>query len=521
MCGLEQHFYRQLQWLALIGIIVLMMYAYRALFARPFVADDYQWLLNVYHLDLHNLIRESFQVSEQDHFYRPIMWLVLWGQVQWFGLDPTGYHLVSVLLHLVNAALLGSLVWRLGCHWSGALLATGFAALHPALFEAVVWVSAQSELIAACLLLLMLHMGMSHIHVMSHLPTPASLNQDEITHQPTGMSNLSVHSTNLFAYPVKYGAAAALPFICGATLTLGLALLTKETAIIGLPLLLLLGGAFFSQQHTSPWEWVRSVRHFALYILPIIVVGVYVVLQVAVVQRNYLVQEGGYSLGWQIILNPARSLALVVTPLPGTEHADALWLIPVGGLVGMALLVMLIRGPWALRYAILALLITLTPTAPFTSPPDSRYLYLPVFAAGLLLATYSSFVQSSNKRTHNSRLLSGTVQRWLLPVVIIIVALWSAGEVAAREGRFAAASGPGGSLWHLTSSVCTADRPARVVVVDPPLATVHADAIVRLACGPGVKPKIVTRDQAADEVGNRTVVLHFPQGSAEIDLRTY
>lgn len=506
----------------LIGIIALVIYAYRSLFARPFVADDYQWLLNIYQLDIPDLIRASFQINEQDHFYRPVMWLIWWGQIQWFGLEPEGYHLMSVLLHLANAILLGGLAWRLGCRWLASIIAVGFVALHPALFEAVVWVSAQSELIATCLLLLMLHMWVSHHHLTTRQPTHITLNREERAPQGTVTGNTSTHNTGVLSLPFNYGSVADLLFLGGTTLALGLALLTKETAIVGLPLLLLLGAALsFQQQNTSLWQLVRSISYLMLYILPIIVVTIYLVLQVTVVQRNYLVQEGGYGLGWHILFNPVRSLALVIAPLPGTEHADAFWLIPLGALVAVGLLVLLFRGSWVVRYAVLALLITLLPTAPFTSPPDSRYLYLAICVAGLLLAIYIASVQSSQKQTYNHDVRASITQRLVIPMVIIVIALWSTGEVAAREGRFAEASGPGGSLWNVTASLCAENRPARVVVVDPPLTTVHADAIVRLACGPGVRPKIVTRDQAADEVGNRTVVIHFPQGSAEIELRTY
>ncbi|MEM8532993.1 MAG: hypothetical protein AAGF95_19250 [Chloroflexota bacterium] len=522
MYSLKYFFFRQVRWITLVSIIALVIYAYRGLFARPFAADDYQWLLNIYQLNVPDLIRASFQIDEQDHFYRPIMWFVWWWQIQWFGLEPAGYHFVSVVLHLTNALLLGGLTWRLGCRWSASIIAIGFVALHPALFEAVVWVSAQSELIATCLLLLMLHLWVSYNQVIPHQQTPVTLSRDETAPQQTITSDTSTHNTRLLSPAFHNGSVAAFLFIGGTTLALGLALFTKETAIIGLPLLLLLGGGlFFQRQDTSPWQLVRSFRHLSLYVLPAIVVILYLVLQLTVIQRNYLVQEGGYGLGWHVIFNPVRSLALIIAPLPGTEHGDAFWLISFGGLVSVGLLVLLFLGPWVVRYAILALLITLLPTAPFTSAPDSRYLYLPVCAAGLLLTMYFSFIQSSQKQTHSQDIRASITQRLVIPMVIIVLALWSTGEVATRESRFASASGPGGSLWDASLSLCAENRPARVVVVDPPLATVHADAIVRLACGPGVKPKIVTRDQAADEVGNRTVVIHFPQGSAEIELRTY
>ena len=122
------------------------------------------------------------------------------------------------------------------------------------------------------------------------------------------------------------------------------------------------------------------------YILPTLVTLGYVALQVVVERRNYLLAQGGYGLGAQVVLNPLRSLALIVAPLPGTEHADASWLVPLGAVALLGLLALFVRGSGGVRRLVLALLLTLLPTAPFASPPDSRYLYLPVLAAALLLA---------------------------------------------------------------------------------------------------------------------------------------
>jgi hypothetical protein len=99
----------------------------------------------------------------------------------------------------------------------------------------------------------------------------------------------------------------------------------------------------------------------------------------------------------------------------------------------------------------------------------------------------------------------------------LLLAWWASGELHAREWRFAAASGPGGSLWRVTSAVCAESRPDRMVIVEPPLAPPHAEAIVGLACGGDTRARIVGRDQIDGAIKGRSVVIAFPNGSAQIE----
>lgn len=510
--------------LAALAIAAIALNAYRDLLGRPFAADDYQWLLAVRGLGAGQVVQRAFDAGAQSHFYRPLVWLLVWAQWRMFDLDPVGYHVVSLALHLLNAALVGLLAYRLqiaDCRSQAApgarqstvynrqstipIVAMAIVALHPAPFEAVTWISAQSELLAATLLLAAQHLW---------LPKRADKEirrQEDQAHTP--MVSVS-------------------PGLLVSTLAYGLALLAKESAVIGLPLLLLAG-----RSNVQPLKR-STVQRLAPYLLPTLITLAYVALQISVERRNYLLRQGGYGLGPQLVLNPLRSLALVVAPLPGSEHADAAWLVPMGAIVALILLawlalnvrsVIVVRQPQSTIYylrsaLILALGLTLLPTAPFASPPDSRYLYLPVIAAALLAACTMYDLQATigsrplivhrrAKIAHWS-LVAG---RWLL---VICLAWWSAGELRAREGRFAAGAGPGGSLWRLATSVCAEGQPERMVVVEPPLAAPHAEAIVALSCGPAVKTLVVARDQAARAVKGRAVVVEFPNGSAQVTRRT-
>ena len=71
--------------------------------------------------------------------YYPIEESLLWFQWHWWGDQTFGYHLTSVLLHLVSAFLVWRLLARFNLRfaWLGGLL----FAVHPAQVESVAWIS--------------------------------------------------------------------------------------------------------------------------------------------------------------------------------------------------------------------------------------------------------------------------------------------------------------------------------------------------------------------------------------------
>lgn len=65
-----------------------------------------------------------------------------------WGLDPFGYHLQSVLLHAVNAALAFLVVRRLLGSGAVAFVAALLFAVHPSHVEAVAWISIRKDLLS-------------------------------------------------------------------------------------------------------------------------------------------------------------------------------------------------------------------------------------------------------------------------------------------------------------------------------------------------------------------------------------
>lgn len=78
--------------------------------------------------------------------YNPLHRISYWIQHSLWGLEPQGYHAISIVLHLANTALVYLFARRLGLGARTALAAAAIFAVHPTRAETVAWISAQKDL---------------------------------------------------------------------------------------------------------------------------------------------------------------------------------------------------------------------------------------------------------------------------------------------------------------------------------------------------------------------------------------
>jgi tetratricopeptide (TPR) repeat protein len=89
-------------------------------------------------------------------YWHPLTWLSHMLDVEFFGSNPAGPHLVNVLFHLANTLLLFLLLQRLtGTLWRAAIVAALFA-LHPLHVESVAWVAERKDVLSSFFFLLSL-----------------------------------------------------------------------------------------------------------------------------------------------------------------------------------------------------------------------------------------------------------------------------------------------------------------------------------------------------------------------------
>jgi protein O-mannosyl-transferase len=90
------------------------------------------------------------------YFWFPVTWLSYLADVQFFGLQPWGFHLTNVLVHAASTVLLFLVLWRMtGDLWPSAL-ATALFAIHPLRAESVAWAAERKDVVGMLFFLLTL-----------------------------------------------------------------------------------------------------------------------------------------------------------------------------------------------------------------------------------------------------------------------------------------------------------------------------------------------------------------------------
>ncbi len=86
-------------------------------------------------------------------YYRPLTTLTYLIDYSLWRLDPFGFHLTNVVLHLAAVLLGGALLRRLGWSPTAAALAAALFAVHPIHTENVTWISGRTDVLAFVLTL--------------------------------------------------------------------------------------------------------------------------------------------------------------------------------------------------------------------------------------------------------------------------------------------------------------------------------------------------------------------------------
>ena len=111
-------------------------------FANPHIRDGITW-----HGIQWAFSADLFYNSRNADYWQPVTILSRMIDIQLFGLNPAGHHVMNLLIHLLNSILLFLLFRNLtGSKKRSAFLAAVFA-LHPLQTEAVAWVTARKDVL--------------------------------------------------------------------------------------------------------------------------------------------------------------------------------------------------------------------------------------------------------------------------------------------------------------------------------------------------------------------------------------
>jgi protein O-mannosyl-transferase len=141
-------------WLFAMVLVLATIFAYRPAWNGGFVWDDDFYVTKNSLLTAPDGLRRIWFSFESPSQYFPLTYTSFRIERMLWGLKPSGYHWINILLHAANALL----VWRLLAELRvpGAWLAAGIFALHPVQVESVAWITERKNVLMAFFFLLAL-----------------------------------------------------------------------------------------------------------------------------------------------------------------------------------------------------------------------------------------------------------------------------------------------------------------------------------------------------------------------------
>jgi tetratricopeptide (TPR) repeat protein len=135
--------------LAAVTIVV-----YRPAWNGGFLWDDDDYIINNELLTAPDGLRRIWFSLDSPSQYFPLVYTTFRIEHALWGLNPTGYHWVNLVLHVANALLVWALLARLKV--PGAWLAGAIFALHPVQVESVAWITERKNVLMGFFFLLTL-----------------------------------------------------------------------------------------------------------------------------------------------------------------------------------------------------------------------------------------------------------------------------------------------------------------------------------------------------------------------------
>ena len=127
-------------------IFLASMIAYLPAMGGGFIWDDNDYVTENPTLRDVAGLREIWLDPSATPQYYPLVHSSFWIEYQLWGLNPTGYHVVNVLIHILNALLLWRVLTRFSVPvaWFAALV----FAIHPVHVESVAWITERKNVLS-------------------------------------------------------------------------------------------------------------------------------------------------------------------------------------------------------------------------------------------------------------------------------------------------------------------------------------------------------------------------------------
>ena len=138
----------------MVVLAAVTLLVYQPAWHGGFIWDDDAYVANNELLTARDGLWRIWFSFDSPSQYFPLVYTTFRIERALWGLNPTGYHLVNILLHIANALLVWRLLARLDV--PGAWLAASIFALHPVQVESVAWITERKNVLMGVFFLLAL-----------------------------------------------------------------------------------------------------------------------------------------------------------------------------------------------------------------------------------------------------------------------------------------------------------------------------------------------------------------------------
>jgi protein O-mannosyl-transferase len=159
-------------------IVLVTILAYLPCVCGEFVMDD-DLFVGESHLILPSGLNNIWCSAEYAEFY-PVSYSAFWIEWRLWGMNPAGYHVFSLILHIVEALLFWAVLRKLAI--PGAFLAALLFAVHPVNVESVAWIAQGRNMTAMLFLLLSVLWYLKSEATTASMPTPTARPSSLIPH---------------------------------------------------------------------------------------------------------------------------------------------------------------------------------------------------------------------------------------------------------------------------------------------------------------------------------------------------
>ena len=135
-------------------LAAVTIFAYRPAWNGGFLWDDDVYITNNELLTAPDGLRRIWFSLDSPSQYFPLVYTTFRIEHALWGLNPTGYHWVNLLLHIANALLVWAVLARIKI--PGAWLVGAIFALHPVQVESVAWITERKNVLMVFFFLLTL-----------------------------------------------------------------------------------------------------------------------------------------------------------------------------------------------------------------------------------------------------------------------------------------------------------------------------------------------------------------------------